>query len=49
MFVKGSAESGTAEALGKAMRSDAGAEGIKEARSNSPGLNTLQNVSGQVY
>jgi hypothetical protein len=37
---KGNSE--TAVALGKAMRSDAGADGFSEARSNSPGTKTLE-------
>jgi len=39
-LVKGSLE--TEDALGKASRLDAGADGFKEARSKSPGLNTLR-------
>jgi hypothetical protein len=41
MVENGSLE--TEVAPGKATRSDAGADGFKEARSNSPGLNTLEN------
>jgi hypothetical protein len=40
MLEKGNSE--TAVALGKAMRSDAGADGFSEARSNSPGTKTLE-------
>jgi hypothetical protein len=40
MLEKGNSE--TAVALGKAMRSDAGADGFSEARSNSPGTKTLR-------
>lgn len=32
----------TEDALGKASRSDAGADGSKDARSKFPGLNTLE-------
>lgn len=40
-LVKGSCESATEEALAKASLSGAFAEGLREARSNSPGLRTL--------
>ena len=44
MDVTGSSDSGTEVAFSKATRSDAGAEGVKEARSNSPGAKTLKDA-----
>lgn len=42
MLVKGRSASATDEAPSKARRSEASAEGVREARSNSPGARTLE-------
>lgn len=42
MLENGRSGIGTLEAFSKATRSDASLEGVREARSNSPGLNTLE-------